>query len=88
MENHYFLEYDEAEDEFIVYFGTNSDDFNASWIAAFIKEEDADEYVTWKNNCLEEQEPNTLDNDVIDPEWDEPLEEDLVARFSKDREYD
>lgn len=84
MDSFYFCEYDEDDDEYIVYFGNNIGEFNAMWIAAFIREEDANEYVDFKND-MRERNPNMLsDEDVlIDPDWDEDTAEDLVTRFNR-----
>lgn len=84
MDNFYFAEYDEDEDEYIVYYGNNIGEFNAMWIAAFIREEDANEYVDFKND-QKERDPNIVSDEyLLDPEWDEQVEEDLVSRFSKE----
>lgn len=85
MENYYLVEYDEDEDEYIVYFGnTEHDEFNAAWIAAFIRKDDANEYVDFKNDQID-RVPNELpDNDpLLDPDWDDPMVDDLLEQFDK-----
>lgn len=89
--NYYF--YEEADDKegfFAVFFGNNESQFMASFIAEFNSEEDASEYVDWKNLQLEMKEGNIIE-DTNYNEDDEyvDVEEDLVTLFKREsREFD
>lgn len=94
--NYYF--YEEASEHpgyFTVFYGNNESQFMASFVAEFASEDDAGQYVDWKNLALEIQEGGLVDEEynpddelILDKELDEGGVEDLVSMFSRTAKED
>lgn len=82
-ESFYFAEFESDLDAYVVYFGRSENMFMACFIAEFLNEEDADEYVDWKNLYLDRLHG---DNDYVE---DEETVADLVEQFaSNDKSWE
>jgi hypothetical protein len=84
-ESFYFAEFESDLDAYVVYFGRSENMFMAVFIAEFQNEEDADEYVDWKNEQLDTSynRVSDLDNE------DEETVADLVDQFvQNDKSWD
>lgn len=73
----FFIDYDNlldlAEDQYHVFYGNSEDIDYADFISSFAEEEDAKEYVNWKNESVEDDsgDDGFEDNEDFETVFDE-----------------